>query len=234
MAATNQHGYYGSYPIAQNMGGISPNTNGIQTYQQQTYNSQSNQQQQQQHHLQHQHHHHQQQHQQQVQPYQHHQQVVASSIVAANQTQLTQLSSSHKTNSSSSATAAAAAALYNSIEATKSTKGASKLRRDLINTEIAQLRELLPLPASTRQRLSQLQLMALVLVYVRKSNYFKSGKYRFPDVNGALHCERRQPRVGRSLERPQSLAGAIFSPNLSGRSFPRGCERPESGENPFQ
>lgn len=72
--------------------------------------------------------------------------------------------------------AAAAAALYG-IEATKSTKGASKMRRDLINIEIAQLRELLPLPASTRQRLSQLQLMALVLVYVRKSNYFCNGKF---------------------------------------------------------
>lgn len=62
------------------------------------------------------------------------------------------------------------------MEVTKSTKGASKQRRDQINAEIAQLRELLPLPASTRQRLSQLQLMALVLVYVRKSNYFGTGK----------------------------------------------------------
>jgi len=58
----------------------------------------------------------------------------------------------------------------------KSTKGASKMRRDLINNEIANLRDLLPLPSSTRQRLSQLQLMALVLVYVRKSNYFDQGK----------------------------------------------------------
>ena len=54
------------------------------------------------------------------------------------------------------------------FDANKSTKGASKLRRDLINAEIANLRDLLPLPQSTRQRLSQLQLMALVCVYVRK------------------------------------------------------------------
>lgn len=60
----------------------------------------------------------------------------------------------------------------------KSTKGASKMRRDLINTEIAHLRDLLPLPSSTRQRLSQLQLMALVLVYVRKSNYFDQGNQK--------------------------------------------------------
>lgn len=51
------------------------------------------------------------------------------------------------------------------------------MRRDLINAEIANLRDLLPLPQSTRQRLSQLQLMALVCVYVRKANYFQQGKY---------------------------------------------------------
>lgn len=65
----------------------------------------------------------------------------------------------------------------NRFDTNKSTKGASKLRRDLINTEIANLRDLLPLPQSTRQRLSQLQLMALVCVYVRKANYFQQGKY---------------------------------------------------------
>ena len=63
-----------------------------------------------------------------------------------------------------------------SFDASKSTKGASKLRRDLINSEIANLRDLLPLPSSTRQRLSQLQLMALVCVYVRKANYFHHGQ----------------------------------------------------------
>ncbi|XP_076316369.1 uncharacterized protein LOC143228849 isoform X2 [Tachypleus tridentatus] len=61
-----------------------------------------------------------------------------------------------------------------SFDANKSTKGASKLRRDLINAEIANLRDLLPLPSSTRQRLSQLQLMALVCVYMRKANYFQN------------------------------------------------------------
>lgn len=51
------------------------------------------------------------------------------------------------------------------------------MRRDLINAEIANLRDLLPLPPSTRQRLSQLQLMALICVYVRKANYFQQGSY---------------------------------------------------------
>ncbi len=73
------------------------------------------------------------------------------------------------------------------FDANKSTKGASKLRRDLINTEIANLRDLLPLPPSTRQRLSQLQLMALVCVYVRKANYFQQGNTShvlYPIFNG--------------------------------------------------
>ncbi|CRK97279.1 CLUMA_CG010674, isoform A [Clunio marinus] len=65
------------------------------------------------------------------------------------------------------------------FETNKSTKGASKLRRDLINAEIANLRDLLPLPQSTRQRLSQLQLMALVCVYVRKANYFQQAFKRY-------------------------------------------------------
>lgn len=72
---------------------------------------------------------------------------------------------------------------FSRFDANKSTKGASKLRRDLINAEIANLRELLPLPPSTRQRLSQLQLMALVCVYVRKANYFQQGEY--------LYCQNR-------------------------------------------
>lgn len=79
---------------------------------------------------------------------------------------------------------------WHSFDATKSTKGASKLRRDLINSEIANLRDLLPLPSSTRQRLSQLQLMALVCVYVRKANYFQHSKYCniFPLVYALWLC----------------------------------------------
>lgn len=68
---------------------------------------------------------------------------------------------------------------FHRFDTNKSTKGASKLRRDLINTEIANLRDLLPLPQSTRQRLSQLQLMALVCVYVRKANYFQQGNVSY-------------------------------------------------------
>ena len=52
------------------------------------------------------------------------------------------------------------------------------MRRDHINHEINKLRDLPPIPASARQRLSQLQLMALILVYVRKTNYFEKREYR--------------------------------------------------------
>ena len=184
MTATNQHQqqqhYYATYPMGHSVG--LAGSAGVQTYQQQQQQQQSYAtgasqlqiQQQQQQHSHHQH------HEQQVQVYhqQHHQLQQQHAVVGAtmatmatNHTSQQQRTVSASTNSS----ATTAAALY-TIEATKSTKGASKLRRDLINTEIAQLRELLPLPASTRQRLSQLQLMALVLVYVRKSNYFCNGK----------------------------------------------------------
>ena len=70
----------------------------------------------------------------------------------------------------------------------KSTKGASKMRRDMINSEIAHLRDLLPLPSSTRQRLSQLQLMALVLVYVRKANYFEQGENQSRRLRSLTHA----------------------------------------------
>lgn len=111
-----------------------------------------------------------------------------------------------------------------SFDASKSTKGASKLRRDLINSEIANLRDLLPLPSSTRQRLSQLQLMALVCVYVRKANYFHHGEYctkelmehplsslisvRFNDEQS--HVREKEDREGgdsRSFEAEKELSG---------------------------
>ncbi|XP_066248650.1 PAS domain-containing protein cky-1 isoform X1 [Euwallacea similis] len=98
--------------------------------------------------------------------------------------------------------------MFTRFDANKSTKGASKLRRDLINAEIANLRELLPLPPSTRQRLSQLQLMALVCVYVRKANYFQQAfKY---------HCIGLQvptPNVGFS----KALSGFLIMMTQNGK-----------------
>jgi len=56
----------------------------------------------------------------------------------------------------------------------RSTKGASKQRRDLINVEINEVKDLLPVSDSIRKRLSQLQIMALCNSYIAKSNCFQN------------------------------------------------------------
>ncbi|KAK4872112.1 hypothetical protein RN001_016236 [Aquatica leii] len=99
--------------------------------------------------------------------------------------------------------------MFTRFDANKSTKGASKLRRDLINAEIANLRELLPLPPSTRQRLSQLQLMALVCVYVRKSNYFQQA---FKCHDAGLH-QAPTPNIGFS----KALSGFLMMMTQNGK-----------------
>ena len=73
----------------------------------------------------------------------------------------------------------------------RSTKGASKQRRDMINGEILNLRDLLPLPEAARQRLSQLQIMSLCSVYIRKCNYFSKCKcYYNCDFNDEINVMR--------------------------------------------
>lgn len=54
----------------------------------------------------------------------------------------------------------------------RSTKGASKQRRDCINVEINQIKDVLPVSENVRRRLSQLQVMALCNSYIAKSNCF--------------------------------------------------------------
>ncbi|XP_073690896.1 neuronal PAS domain-containing protein 4-like isoform X2 [Garra rufa] len=51
----------------------------------------------------------------------------------------------------------------------RSTKGASKARRDHINEEIRNMRALLPISAEDQERLSYLHSMSLIVTYVRKS-----------------------------------------------------------------
>ncbi|XP_038207480.1 neuronal PAS domain-containing protein 4B-like [Zerene cesonia] len=99
--------------------------------------------------------------------------------------------------------------MFTRFDQGKSTKGASKLRRDLINAEIANLRDLLPLPPSTRQRLSQLQLMALVCVYVRKSNYFQQVFKRF-DIT-------QQPSTGPNFGFSKALNGFLMMMTQNGK-----------------
>ncbi|XP_058449576.1 neuronal PAS domain-containing protein 4B [Malaya genurostris] len=100
--------------------------------------------------------------------------------------------------------------MFTRFDANKSTKGASKLRRDLINSEIANLRDLLPLPQSTRQRLSQLQLMALVCVYVRKANYFQQVFKRSIDIG--LHTA-PTPNIGFS----KAMSGFLMMLTQNGK-----------------
>uniref|UniRef100_A0A8C6WWL3 Neuronal PAS domain protein 4a n=1 Tax=Neogobius melanostomus TaxID=47308 RepID=A0A8C6WWL3_9GOBI len=54
----------------------------------------------------------------------------------------------------------------------RSTKGASKARRDQINAEIRNLKDLLPIADSDKARLSYLHIMSLACMYTRKSVFF--------------------------------------------------------------
>ncbi|XP_034661995.1 uncharacterized protein LOC117897334 [Drosophila subobscura] len=103
------------------------------------------------------------------------------------------------------------AGMFTRFDANKSTKGASKMRRDLINAEIANLRDLLPLPQSTRQRLSQLQLMALVCVYVRKANYFQQVFKRHNAMHH--HHQTATPNIGFS----KALSGFLMMLTQNGK-----------------
>ncbi|KAK3524366.1 hypothetical protein QTP70_028033, partial [Hemibagrus guttatus] len=54
----------------------------------------------------------------------------------------------------------------------RSTKGASKARRDQINAEIRKLKDLLPISDADKARLSYLHIMSLACMYTRKSVFF--------------------------------------------------------------
>ncbi|XP_068182364.1 neuronal PAS domain-containing protein 4A [Antennarius striatus] len=57
----------------------------------------------------------------------------------------------------------------------RSTKGASKARRDQINAEIRNLKDLLPISDTDKARLSYLHIMSLACMYTRKSVFFTQG-----------------------------------------------------------
>lgn len=62
----------------------------------------------------------------------------------------------------------------------RSTKGASKARRDQINAEIRNLKDLLPITDADKARLSYLHIMSLACMYTRKSVFFTQGRTEFP------------------------------------------------------
>lgn len=61
----------------------------------------------------------------------------------------------------------------------RSTKGASKARRDHINNEIRNMRALLPITQEDRERLSYLHSMAAICTYIRKSVLFQGKSSNF-------------------------------------------------------
>uniref|UniRef100_A0A3P9KC22 PAS domain-containing protein n=1 Tax=Oryzias latipes TaxID=8090 RepID=A0A3P9KC22_ORYLA len=65
----------------------------------------------------------------------------------------------------------------------RSTKGASKARRDHINHEIRNMRALLPISQEDQERLSYLHSMAAICTYIRKSGLFQG----LPS-GGEAHC----------------------------------------------
>ncbi|XP_061541972.1 neuronal PAS domain-containing protein 4A [Phycodurus eques] len=56
----------------------------------------------------------------------------------------------------------------------RSTKGASKARRDQINAEIRNLKDLLPISDADKAKLSYLHIMSMACMYTRKSVFFSS------------------------------------------------------------
>ncbi|KAJ8248381.1 hypothetical protein GJAV_G00241420 [Gymnothorax javanicus] len=62
--------------------------------------------------------------------------------------------------------------LEGNLTVTVSTKGASKVRRDEINREIQNMRQLLPIRPAERGRLSYLHSMAAICTFIRKSFFY--------------------------------------------------------------
>ncbi|XP_059501206.1 neuronal PAS domain-containing protein 4-like [Stegostoma tigrinum] len=89
----------------------------------------------------------------------------------------------------------------------RSTKGASKARRDLINCEIRSLRNLLPLTEEEKQSLSYLQTMALVNIYLHKALYSLGGR----DEPGS------SPGPGPGLDFLPALPGFLITITPRGR-----------------
>ncbi|KAM4617254.1 neuronal PAS domain-containing protein 4 [Discoglossus pictus] len=70
----------------------------------------------------------------------------------------------------------------------RSTKGASKARRDQINAEIRNLKDLLPITEGDKVRLSYLHIMSLACIYTRKSVFF-SREHQIEELEGLLSSQ---------------------------------------------
>ncbi|XP_068117738.1 neuronal PAS domain-containing protein 4 [Hyperolius riggenbachi] len=76
----------------------------------------------------------------------------------------------------------------------RSTKGASKARRDQINAEIRNLKDLLPISEGDKVRLSYLHIMSLACIYTRKSVFFSRGQ-QINELEGLLSSQDLQDFV---------------------------------------
>ncbi|XP_053239410.1 neuronal PAS domain-containing protein 4-like [Podarcis raffonei] len=95
----------------------------------------------------------------------------------------------------------------------RSTKGASKARRDQINAELQNLRSLLPILEQEKERLSYLHTMALVCFYIRETQLFPSDLHEGMGLSSNL-------ATSAALKDPElllSLPGFILAFNANGK-----------------
>nr|XP_015218060.1 PREDICTED: neuronal PAS domain-containing protein 4-like [Lepisosteus oculatus] len=88
----------------------------------------------------------------------------------------------------------------------RSTKGASKARRDHINAEIRNMRALLPISQKEKDRLSYLHTMSAICTYIRKSVFFQE-----------LHSEPGESSLFPYEDFLQALPGFIVATTSEGK-----------------
>lgn len=114
----------------------------------------------------------------------------------------------------------------------RSTKGASKARRDHINHEIRSMRALLPISQEDQERLSYLHSMAATCTYIRKSVLFQGEPSHSQLLSStmAVTCNQSQPSLSKD-----SWLLEILPPPSQTRTFFRPCMAsswsPPSGGN---
>ncbi|CAB3398251.1 unnamed protein product [Caenorhabditis bovis] len=89
----------------------------------------------------------------------------------------------------------------------RSTRGASKQRRDQINVEIQKLRDLLPLSDLIKDRLFQLQVMSLGCIFIRKHRYQQT----------VLQPLMSTPAMPRGIDICKALRGFMLMMTRSGK-----------------
>uniref|UniRef100_A0A0M3IPD3 BHLH domain-containing protein n=1 Tax=Ascaris lumbricoides TaxID=6252 RepID=A0A0M3IPD3_ASCLU len=97
----------------------------------------------------------------------------------------------------------------------RSTRGASKQRRDQINIEIQKLRDLLPLSDSIKDRLFQLQVMSLACIFIRKQRYLPHTVLRARSVDASIGQSTVLPL--RQIDACKALRGFLLMFTKSGK-----------------